>query len=176
MPRYFIVDGDEQRSFHVERLDDGRFRVETPDETTYVVDAFEPEDGRLHMLFEDGDSVDVDVRHGGGTDFEVLVADEPHTLEVINERQRRMRAAGVGGARDAGPDLVSPMAGKVVALPAAPGDEVTEEDTVIIVEAMKMENDLKAHRPGRVTEIAVEVGQAVEIGDVLVTIEQDDEE
>ncbi len=170
MPTYFIPgEGEEEaRAYEVERCDDGLLSVQTPEGQTLTIDAYRPGDGQLHFI-TDGHSFDADVRERDGKMIVQLRGQTTH-VQVLNERQMRMKAAGVGGGRDAGPHLESPMAGKVVALQVAEGDEVEEGQSVIIVEAMKMENDLKAHRPGIVESIGVDVGQAVEIGDVLVTI------
>ena len=173
MPKYFIPSDDDaadERCFEVETLEEGRYRVRTPEGDELVVDAYAPEAGRLHFLVG-GQSYDADVRPDDGG-YTVQVRGEAHELSVLNERQRRMRIAGVGARAVGGPDLTSPMAGKVVAIHAAEGDTVDEGDHVIVIEAMKMENDLKAHIPGTVRQVAVAVGDAVEIGDVLLSIEQ----
>ena len=170
MPAYFIpTDGDDDpRCYEIETISDGCYRVRTPDGKEFEVDAFSPGEGRLHML-QDGRSFDVDVREND-QDFAVHLRGEDHRVTVLNERQRRMKVAGVGVRGGGGPDLVSPMAGKVVALHIEEGDAVEAEENVVVVEAMKMENDLKAHKTGTISEILVEVGDAVEIGDVLVKI------
>ncbi len=171
MPAYFITNGDEEdaRCFEVETLEDGRYKIVTPDGQEVVIDAYAPESGRLQMI-ADGASFDVDVR-ATESEHTVQLRGETHKLNVLNERQKRMRVAGVGARGAGGPDLVSPMAGKVVALQCGEGDAVEEGECVIIVEAMKMENDLKAHISGSITTIHVAEGDAVEIGDVLVSIE-----
>jgi len=170
MPNYYVMNGDEERSFVVESLADGRFWIKKPDGDEVVVDAFAPESGRLHLLTQGGQSHDFAVRESSGV-YTVQIRGVDTHVEVLNERQKRMRAAGVGGRGAAGPDLVSPMAGKVVAIQVAEGDVVEEGHVVVIVEAMKMENDLKAHKSGTITRIPVAAGEAVEIGDVLVSIE-----
>ncbi|MGE0043955.1 MAG: acetyl-CoA carboxylase biotin carboxyl carrier protein subunit [Vicinamibacterales bacterium] len=77
-----------------------------------------------------------------------------------------------GGAHGSGPQRVTaPMPGKVVRVLVAPGDEVTAKQGLVVVEAMKMENELKAARDGRVREVAVTEGQSVEAGAVLVVVE-----
>jgi biotin carboxyl carrier protein len=63
------------------------------------------------------------------------------------------------------------MPGKVVRLLVQPGDEVEERQGVVVVEAMKMENELKALRAGKVVEVLIDEGDAVETGKVLVVIE-----
>ena len=170
MPNYFVMNGEEQETYEVETMLDGRYRVVKPNGDDVIIDAFEPEQGRLHLLTEGGQSHDIAIREVKG-DFTVQIHGVDTHVEVLNERQLHMRAAGVGGRGAAGPELTSPMAGKVVAVSVAEGDVVEEGSVVIIIEAMKMENDLKAHLSGTVSKISVSPGQAVEIGDVLVTIE-----
>lgn len=181
MATYFInetdagagEDGAEARAFEVETLADGRYRLVTPEGRELVIDAYAPSDGRLQMIVE-GHSYDTTVRPQAGADATaqaVQIRGEVHELEVLNARQKRMLAAGVGARGADGPDLVSPMAGKVVALACAPGDTVAQGDCIIIVEAMKMENDLKAHLSGTIREIHVAEGDAVEVGDVLISID-----
>jgi biotin carboxyl carrier protein len=170
MPSYFVPsEGDEEpRCFEIETVSDGCYRVTTPEGEEFLVDAYEPEPGRLHMLM-DNKSFDVDVRESD-REFTVQLRGEKHHVTALNERQRRMKIAGVGARGGGGPNLESPMAGKVVAVHVAEGDDVETGDKVVIVEAMKMENDLKAHKAGTIAEICVAPGDAVEIGDVLLEI------
>ena len=170
MPNYFVMNGEEEETFQVETLEDGRYHIIKPNGEDVTVDAYSPEEGRLHLLTEGGQSHDFAVREFEG-DFTVQIKGIDTHVEVLNERQLRMRAAGVGGRGDLGPDLDSPMAGKIVALQVAVGDVVEEGDVVVIIEAMKMENDLKAHISGTVTAVSAGPGMVVEIGDTLVSIE-----
>lgn len=171
MPAYFISNGDEEdgRCFEVETLADGRYLVVTPEGEELTIDAYAPIEGRLQMIVN-GASFDTDVRAKDSL-HTVQLRGETHHIDVLNERQKRMRVAGVGARGAGGPDLVSPMAGKIVALTCAEGDQVEEGECVVIVEAMKMENDLKAHISGAISTIHVAEGDAVEIGDALVSIE-----
>ena len=85
-------------------------------------------------------------------------------LPVSPERSRGARSAArrAGGRAGAGGDaLVSPMQGTIVKIVAAEGTQVSVGDTVVILEAMKMEQPLTAHKDGTVTGLAVEVGQTV---------------
>jgi len=106
-------------------------------------------------------SVEVDGRR-----FEVRVLrPEPAYAEL--GRRRRERARG-GGAAGAGLDaVVSPMQGTVLAVEVADGDEVEAGQVLCIVEAMKMENEVHAHRAGRITELSVTPGQQVTTGQVI---------
>jgi acetyl-CoA/propionyl-CoA carboxylase biotin carboxyl carrier protein len=67
------------------------------------------------------------------------------------------------------------MQGTVLAVEVADGDEVRAGQVICIVEAMKMENEITAHRDGVVTELSVEPGQAVTTGQVVCVIAQDEE-
>lgn len=166
---FFIVDGEDELPYSVERRGEGRFSITRPDGSTVDVDAFRPDKGALHLLVG-GASHDVDVREKDGT-FSVSMRHSTHHIDVLNEREKRMRVAGVGSRGAGGPELTSPMAGKVVAVEVAVGDVVETGQTVVIVEAMKMENTLKAHKDGTISSIKVAAGEAVEIGDVLIEIE-----
>lgn len=168
--RYFVTsDAGEERSYAVETLADGSYQVQIPGGETLIIDAFSAQKGQLHLM-SGNRSMDVDVRDGDDA-FYVQMDGRVREISVLNERQKRMQAAGIGTRKSAGPELTSPMAGKVVAVVSEVGAEVQEGQTILIIEAMKMENDIKAHRDGIIASLGVEQGQLVEVGDVLVTIE-----
>jgi biotin carboxyl carrier protein len=76
------------------------------------------------------------------------------------------------GAQGSGPQrVIAPMPGKVVRILVKPGDEVKARQGLVVVEAMKMENELRAARDGRVRDVAVREGQSVDAGAVLVVVE-----
>ena len=76
------------------------------------------------------------------------------------------------GATGTGPQRVtSPMPGKVVRVLVKPGDEVKARQGLVVVEAMKMENELRAARDGRVREVPVAEGQSVDAGTVLLIVD-----
>ncbi len=89
--------------------------------------------------------------------------------------------AGAGGRRPSrgrrvpaaasGDDLVSPMQGTITKIVAAEGDQVSAGDTVVVLEAMKMEQPLTAHKDGTVTGLGVEIGQTVTAGAVICKLE-----
>jgi acetyl-CoA/propionyl-CoA carboxylase biotin carboxyl carrier protein len=89
------------------------------------------------------------------------------------QRARRGRAGGAGpggGAAASGAgadDLVSPMQGTIIKIIAGEGERVAAGDTVVVLEAMKMEQPLTAHKDGTVTGLAVEIGQTVPAGGVV---------
>ncbi|HEY5661950.1 MAG TPA: acetyl-CoA carboxylase biotin carboxylase subunit [Gaiellaceae bacterium] len=107
-----------------------------------------------------------------GKRFEVRVLrPEPPWAELARRRHERERArAGGGAGKDA---VVSPMQGTVLAVEVAEGDEVQAGQVICIVEAMKMENEVHAHRAGRVAELSVSPGQAVKTGQVVCVVSGD---
>ena len=83
-------------------------------------------------------------------------------------RQKKEGAAGpVSGPQR----IVAPMPGKVVRVLVKPGDDVKARQGVVVVEAMKMENELRAPRDGKVRDVNVAEGQSVEAGSVLLVVE-----
>jgi acetyl-CoA/propionyl-CoA carboxylase biotin carboxyl carrier protein len=116
-------------------------------------------------------------------DYKVEVSGKLFDVKVIGEAGAGAAAAAVGGKppkreRKAGGGvaasseaLPSPLQGTVFKVNVAQGAEVSEGDLICVIEAMKMENEITAHRSGKVTSLNVEVGAAVSSGDVLAVIE-----
>jgi acetyl-CoA/propionyl-CoA carboxylase biotin carboxyl carrier protein len=129
-------------------------------ETTSVV---QQSDGKLRAL---PGLVELEGRR-----FEVNVLEpEPAWTELARRRRRRTESGGAGGAgaRDA---VVSPMQGTVLAVEVAEGDEVSAGQVICVVEAMKMENEVHAHRSGVVKDLTVAPGQPVSTGQVICVVE-----
>jgi acetyl-CoA/propionyl-CoA carboxylase biotin carboxyl carrier protein len=107
-----------------------------------------------------------------GRRFEVrLLRPEPGFAELARRRRERRRGAGAAGAgKDA---VVSPMQGTVLAVEVEEGQEVEAGQVLCIVEAMKMENEVHAHRAGRVSELSVAPGQPVKTGQVICVVAAD---
>jgi acetyl-CoA/propionyl-CoA carboxylase biotin carboxyl carrier protein len=76
-----------------------------------------------------------------------------------------------GNAAASGNDVVAPLQGSIFKVEVAQGDEVEEGALLVVIEAMKMENEITAHKAGKVTSLAVEVGGAINAGDPIATIE-----
>jgi acetyl-CoA/propionyl-CoA carboxylase biotin carboxyl carrier protein len=68
-------------------------------------------------------------------------------------------------------DLISPLQGTILRVAVEQGAEVTEGDLICVIEAMKMENEITAHRGGKVTELPISDGASVSSGDLLAKIE-----
>lgn len=85
--------------------------------------------------------------------------------EVKQEQPKAAQPSG-GGA-----SVTAPMPGVILDIKVSPGDQVNEGDTLLILEAMKMENEISAASAGKVTDIPVKKGDSVNAGDVLIVIE-----
>jgi acetyl-CoA/propionyl-CoA carboxylase biotin carboxyl carrier protein len=81
------------------------------------------------------------------------------------------RERKAGGAAASGNDVVAPLQGSIFKVEVAEGDEVEEGALLVVIEAMKMENEITAHKAGKVTSLAVEVGGSIDAGDAIATIE-----
>ncbi|HEX4578021.1 MAG TPA: biotin/lipoyl-containing protein [Edaphobacter sp.] len=123
---------------------------------TYPDNTYPDREGRQYRCVLDGDGVVIGGRRYG---FEV---DDPRSLQG-----RRGAGAGTEGPRP----VKAPMPGRVVRLLVEVGDEVAEGQGMVVIEAMKMQNELKSPKAGRVARIGVAVGDTVGSGDVLVVVE-----
>jgi biotin carboxyl carrier protein len=126
--------------------------------------------GQGMSLVVDGRSVRCEVEPGKDGRVAVLVGDEVHELEILDERRLRLRRAS-GKFSQEGPQRVdSPMPGKVVRVLVKQGERVQEGQGLVVVEAMKMENELKSPKAGVVAELHAQEGQAVEAGAKLAVV------
>ena len=108
----------------------------------------------------------------GGKRLEVVLpaglgAAAPAAARPARRPSRGRRTGGDGAGQASGDELVSPMQGTITKIVAAEGEHVSAGDTVVVLEAMKMEQPLTAHKDGTVTGLAVQVGQTVPAGGVI---------
>lgn len=146
---------------------DGRFRVSV-DGVEQLVDASALRPGTWSLIVA-GRSyvVDLDRRRAG---IAASVGAGEVVLQVEDALHKRLASAAGARAPVHGEVIRAPIAGKVVKVVVAVGDQVAPGSAVIVLEAMKMENELAAERGGTVSAIHRSAGQAVETGDVLVEI------
>lgn len=162
------------------------------DGRVHVVDARRVNDSAISLLVQCGTegtpvrSIDAafaahvpahrSLGEGGVGDFDVHVAGRmvpvqirPSTWLTRHGASAAIRAGRLSGS---GPQRVtSPMPGKIVRVLVKAGDAVTAKQGLVVVEAMKMENELRAARDGRVRELSVAEGQSVDAGTVLLVVE-----
>lgn len=131
----------------------------------------------VRHLLVDGRSLTVIAVRGEDGVWEVNVRGARRRLEVVDERTRAIRAMTGQGAGPRGPAPVrAPMPGLVTRIEVSAGDRVRAGQGVVVIEAMKMENELRADADAVVDRVLVEPGQAVEKGAVLVQMRALDEE
>ncbi len=146
-------------------------------------------EGNKFIVYVDTDPLEVSVAEvgnpshlsliAGNRSYDVQIEDEGmvtvngETFRVKVEDERALHLAQfTGGARHLEEEAITaPMPGLVVGVEVKPGDRVREGDGLVVIEAMKMQNELKAPREGKVKEVFVKQGISVNGGDTLVVIE-----
>jgi biotin carboxyl carrier protein len=128
------------------------------DQTTFVLSK---EDATTRIVCQ---------RKGG--EFAILLSGEEHIVSVTTERDQLIRKYGrKSEAHQVRSEIHAPMPALVVKVEVREGDEVETGQGLCILEAMKMENELKAHRAGRVRQVLVKEGKTVEKNELLLVLE-----
>jgi biotin carboxyl carrier protein len=164
--KFVVTVGDTSETVDV-RGEAGRYQLTIGSEVWEV-------DGRLTAqgicsLLIGGVSYVADVRDEAGACV-VNVGDERYVIRVEEETRFIIRTRGGAGAGHAAHTLTAPLPGRIVRVAVKPGDRVEKGDPLLVIEAMKMENEFRAGAAGTVAEVRVAAGQAVNGGDVLVVI------
>ncbi|WP_243301618.1 biotin/lipoyl-containing protein [Geothrix oryzisoli] len=136
------------------------------------IDILELEPGCYSILL-DGRSVEVRLDQAKSSDpeahaYRAMLYDGAYEFALVDPR--RALLGGSGGAGASGGVLSSPMPGKIVKLLVQPGDPVQEGQTLLVMEAMKMQNELKTATTGTVKTVHVQEGATVETGAALITV------
>lgn len=152
----------------IEPLGDNRYKL-TLNGETHLVDALTLPHGAVTMLV-DGHSYGVEFEENGD-EVGVLVRGQVTRVDVADERRLRLRAGSVGFSAEGKQLIAAPMPGKVVKVLVKVGDEVKQGQGLVVVEAMKMENELKSPKDGKVVELFAKEGTAVENNAKLVVVE-----
>jgi pyruvate carboxylase subunit B len=130
----------------------------------------------LRHLVIDGHSFAIPVEPKGRGEWTLMPHGERFDVEVVDERTRHIRGLTSTGDRRSGPAaLKAPMPGLVVRVQVEVGQRVTAGTPVVVLEAMKMENQLKAPSAAVVTAVHVSAGEAVEKGRVLLELGPDED-
>ncbi len=164
----YVVDVDGAR--HSVVLDNGLARIDDAELPAHI----QAVDGTPGYVVRIGDAVHrIVVRAGERRGrYTVWVDGFRHEIDALDERTRAIQdlAAAASGPRGPAP-LVAPMPGLIVRINATPGQVVASGAGLIVMEAMKMENELRSTSAGTVKAVHVQPGQAVEKGMVLVELE-----
>ena len=162
--------------------------VVTVDGRTVEIDVVEGE-RFWSMLVEPADAAPPDAAAGFGRplrSYQVAFAEEPGGVTMVHVNGRAIpavvtgaghfgaaarRARAVPAGADGPQPLRAPMAGRIVKLLARPGEQVVARQGLVVIEAMKMENELRSPKAGTVKDITVAEGASVEAGAVLAIVE-----
>ena len=141
---------------------------------TGVAEATRLPDGRLSLIFEDGRQICGRVRPGGDGGVEVSTASGHRRIALAEPLQDRI-AHAAGPRADTGDEEVrAPMPGRVVQVSVAAGDRVPPGALLLVLEAMKMQNEIRTLRGGMVLRVDVEPGRTVDGGAPLAVVRSED--
>ncbi len=151
-------------------LDGDRVKA-TVDGRPYELELREPGNGE-YLLLQDTNvfRCRVEPKHDARQSFEVFLRGRSSEIKVIDPKRLRSGQASAAHAHGSA-EVVSPMRGKIVRVLVEQGSRVEAGDGIVIVEAMKMQNEMKSPKPGVVVSIAAVAGATVNAGDVLAVIE-----
>jgi biotin carboxyl carrier protein len=163
--KYITTVGDKE--YLVEIMDEKRISINGK---IYQVD-FESVSGQpVYSLIVDGKSHESYVQQGDDN-WQVLLRGRLYPVTVEDEREKRLRAAAGSGVAESGEfHLKAPMPGLVVAIPVEEGQQIKKGQVILILESMKMQNELKSPRDGTMGRIRVRVGESVEQKQTMLSV------
>jgi pyruvate carboxylase subunit B len=164
----YVVDVNGDR--HEVTLSEGRATIGELDVAAHVD---EVEGSPVRVVRIDGEVHGIVVRRGSARGrYTIWVDGFRHEVDAVDERTRAIQDLAAAGAGPRGPaPVVAPMPGLIVRVTVSPGDQVVAGASVVVMEAMKMENELRAQAAGTVRVVHARAGMAVEKGVVLVELE-----
>jgi biotin carboxyl carrier protein len=162
---------------YITTIDNQEFQIEVVDERHVRIGDrllevdFETVSGQpVFSLIVDGRSYESFV-YQGDEDWEVLLRGRQYQVKIEDERERRLKAAAGGGLAEGGEFLLkAPMPGLVVSILVEEGQEVKKGYVMLILESMKMQNELKAPRDGKIGRVRVKAGESVEQKQTLLSL------
>lgn len=162
--KYITIVGDQQ--FIIDINQDNQVMVNGE---PVQVDMQQTPDTTMHSIIINGKSHDVRMNEGDGV-YLIQLSGEIFEVVVEDERTRRLAGLRSGLAATGEAIIKAPMPGVVVEVLVTPGQAVEEGQVVIILESMKMQNELKAPRAGKVHAVRVSIGEKVDQDTIMVTI------
>lgn len=160
--------GDQTYTVEIEETGKSVYRVSV-DGNEFLVDG--KKTGRTnYSLIVDDRSFEIEVDNTDD-EYRVLVDGRSYRIDLVDERRLRVGGAQAGLELQGRQNVTVPMPGKVIAVLVSEGDTVEKGQGLVIVEAMKMENEVRSPIAGEVKAIKVKAGETVEGGAVLVVVE-----
>jgi acetyl/propionyl-CoA carboxylase alpha subunit len=163
--KYITTIGEQQ--YTIEIINQNLIRV---NDQPIQVD-FESISGQpVYSLLVDGKSYE-GYLYAGEDEWEVLLQGRLYNVQVVDEREYRLRQGmGEGTVTNSDFHLKAPMPGLVVDVPVEEGQEVAKGDVLVILESMKMQNELKSPRDGKVSRVRVKTGDNVERKQTMLSV------
>lgn len=159
----------EGREYTVEIIDEKNLRI---GERVVPVDFVTVSGQPVFSLIVDGRSYESFVYPGEDGDWQVLLLGRQFSVEVEDEREKRLRVAGGGTvAEGAEFQMKAPMPGLVVSVNVEEGQKVEKGQVLIVLESMKMQNELKSPKSGTIGRIKVKAGETVEQKQTLLSVQ-----
>ena len=157
----------DEHEYEIEILSDGLISI---DGNTHEVDFQNLGEELVYSLLLDGRSFEALVSPIDDA-WQVLLKGTQYTIYVEDERDRRLRAAaGSGVAEHREFHLKAPMPGLIVDIPVSDGQTIEKGEVLLILESMKMQNELRAPRAGVVSRIRDNIGDSVDQRDILLIV------
>jgi biotin carboxyl carrier protein len=162
---------------YVATSDDREILIEIIDEHNLIVDGIDYEidfesvsERTVYSLLANNKSFEALV-YTSDEGWQVLLHGSQYVLLVEDERERRLRGSLAGGPpENVDFHLRAPMPGLIVTVPVSDGQTVEKGDVLVVLESMKMQNQLKSPRPGIVSRVQVKPGDSVEQRDTLLSV------
>jgi len=164
MKRSLVVNGRERVIEILALGPDCRFRIDAGPDRAAQVEVPEP---GVYSILCNGRSYDAFVEE---LPTGLVVTIDGYRFDVAVRDPRQWSRKGAGQSGEGVQTIVSPMPGKVVRVLAGVGDQVEPGQGIVVVEAMKMQNEMKADRAGSVLTVTAKEGSTVAAGDVLATV------
>jgi acetyl/propionyl-CoA carboxylase alpha subunit len=163
--KYVATTGE--REILVEIINEQQVNV---DGVIYDIDFEAVSENTVYSLLANNKSYDALV-YEGDEGWQVLLLGSQYIFQVEDEREKRLRAS-LGGRIPENVDyhLRAPMPGLIIALPVSEGQEVNKGDVLVLLESMKMQNELRSPRAGKVNRVRVKPGDSVEQRDTLLSV------
>lgn len=162
---------------YIVTIDDQEYQVEIVDEThvllngqEYHIDFDAVDDQSVYSLLVEGKSYEAFLSQNEGL-WEVLLRGDLYNARVEDEREKRLLATSGSGVAERGEyHLKAPMPGLIVAIPVKDGQQVEKGEVLIILESMKMQNELRSPTAGIVSRIRVKPGDSVEQKQTILSV------
>ncbi len=165
---------------YIAELDNVKYRVSvleiepnkyqvTIDNKSYIVDA-QPSEYSSYSVIVNGKSFEANIERTEDG-YNLITEGDLFRVKIMDELKLKMLEKRGGGAAEGKQVIKSEMPGKIVEVKVKPGDKVKEGDLLLILEAMKMQNEIKAPKEGEVKEVFVKNGDTVEAEAKLVVVE-----